>query len=77
MMVKKINGSRSFEDMTEEATLYRMHTRQRNKGKYNLLVKEKGVYTLCYDLCYNLLFFNTIKDVQRKVLSGTESIKTM
>jgi len=78
MTVRRINGSRRFKGYDGRSYFVQdAHTAERNKGKYNLLVKENGSYTLCYDLCYNLLFFDTIKDAQRKVLYGTEFIRTM
>ena len=73
-----VNGSRRFRGNDKKSYFVQdAHKADRHKGKYNLLMKENGVYKLCYDICYNLLFFDTIKDAQREVLYGTEFIMTM
>lgn len=78
MTIKRISGSRRFKGYDGKSYFVQdAHTTERDKGKYNLLVKENDMYTLCYDMSYNLLYFNTIKEAQIYVFCGTEFIRTM
>lgn len=74
----KINGSRQFRENDKKSYLVQdSYKADRHKGKYHLTVKENGVYKLCYDICYHLLYFDSIKDAQREVLYRADFIKTM
>ena len=78
MTIKRISGSRRFKGYDGKSYFVQnAPTTERDKGKYNLFVKENGIYTLCYDMSYNLLYFNTIKEAQGYVFRGTEFIRTM
>lgn len=73
-----INGARRFKGNDGKSYLVQnAHKADICKGKYNLTVKVNGVYKLCYGLAYNLLYFDSIKDAQRKVLHGAELIQTI
>ena len=73
-----INGSRRFRGNDKRSYFVQdAYKAERHKGKYILTVKENGVYKLCYDLLYNVLYFNTIKDAQREVLHAADFIRTM
>lgn len=41
---------------------------QGKKNEYYLTVLENGFYKICYDFCYNVMYFKTIKDAQREIL---------
>lgn len=61
-----INGSRQFKG--NDGRSYMMQnvcSAASDKGKYNLTVKVNGIYKLCYDMFFHLMFFDTIKDAQR------------
>ena len=74
----RINGARQFRGNDKRSYLVQdAYKTDRHKGKYNLTVKVNGVYKLCYDMCYNLLYFNSIKDAQREVLYSADFIRTM
>lgn len=78
MTVKRINGSRRFKGYDNRSYFVQdASTADRNKGKYILTVMENGMYKLCYDIFYNVLYFDTIKDAQRKVLCNEDFIRTM
>lgn len=71
-----VNGSRQFRGNDGKSYLVQdAHKADRNKGKYVLTVKVDGIYKLCYDALYNLLYFNSIKDAQREVLYNAEFIR--
>ena len=73
-----INGSRQFRGNDGKSYMVQdVCSADRNNGRYNLTVKVNGVYKLCYDMFFKLLFFDTIKDAQREVLSSADFIKTM
>ncbi len=73
-----VNGSRRFRGNDKRSYFVQDTNKEdRQKGKYILTVMENGIYKLCYDLFYNVLYFNTIKDAQREVLHGAEFIKTI
>ena len=73
-----VNGARQFRGNDGKSYLVQdAYKADRHKGKYNLTVKVNGIYKLCYDMSYNLLYFNSIKDAQRRVLYGAEFIYTM
>ena len=73
-----INGSRQFRGNDKRSYLVQdAHKADHHKGKYILTVKVNGVYKLCYDIGYNLLYFNSIKDAQREVLYSADFIRTM
>lgn len=73
-----INGSRQFRGNDSRSYMVQNTcSADRNKGKYNLAVKVNGVYKLCYDMVFKLLFFDTIKDAQREVLYSAEFIRTI
>lgn len=64
-------------EMMGKAIWYRMHISQTCIKGYILTVKVNGVYKLCYDMFYKLLYFDTIKDAQREVLYSADFIRTM
>ena len=71
-----INGSRQFRGNDNRSYLVQdTHKADRHKGKYVLTVKVNGIYKLCYDALYNLLYFNSIKDAQREVLYNADFIR--
>ncbi len=73
-----VNGSRRFRGNDKKSYFVQdAYKADRHKGKYNLYLIENGMYKLCYDTFYNVLYFNTIKDAQREVLHGAEFIRTM
>ncbi len=73
-----INGSRQFKGNDGKSYLVQdAYKADRHKGKYNLTVKINGVYKLCYDMFYKLLYFDSIKDAQREVLYNADFIKTL
>lgn len=74
----RINGARQFRGNDGNSYLVQdAHKADTHKGKYILTVKVNGVYKLCYDMFYKLLYFNTIKDAQREVLYSADFIRTM
>ena len=64
-------------EMMGKAIQCRTHKADMHKGKYILTVKVNGIYKLCYDMFYKLLYFDTIKDAQREVLYSADFIRTM
>lgn len=73
-----INGARQFKGNDGKSYIVQNTcSADRNNGKYNLAVKVNGVYKLCYDMFFKLLFFDTIKDAQREVLYSAEFIRTI
>lgn len=73
-----VNGSRRFRGNDKKSYFVQdVCSTDRHKGKYILTVKENGMYKLYCDMFYNVLYFNTIKDAQRKVLYGADFISTM
>ncbi len=73
-----VNGSRRFRGNDKKSYFVQdAYKADRHKGKYNLYLMENGMYKLCCDMFYNVLYFNTIKDAQRKVLYGADFIQTM
>ena len=73
----KVNGSRQFRGNDGKSYLVQdAFKSSRHKGKYNLTVKVDGVYKLCYDALFDLLYFNSIKDAQREVLYNADFIRT-
>lgn len=73
-----VNGSRRFRGNDKKSYFVQdAYKVDRHKGKYNLYLIENGMYKLCYDMFYNVLYFNTIKDAQREVLHGAEFIRTI
>lgn len=73
-----INGSRQFKGNDGKSYLVQdAYKADRHKGKYNLTVKINGVYKLCYDTFYKLLYFDSIKNAQREVLYNADFIKTL
>lgn len=73
-----VNGARQFRGNDGKSYLVQdAHKADRHKGKYNLTVKVNGIYKLCYDLCFDLMYFNTIKDAQRRVLYSADFIRTL
>ena len=72
-----VNGSRQFKGNDGKSYLVQDACKaDRHKGKYVLTVKVNGIYKLCYDALYDLLYFNSIKDAQREVLYNAEFIMT-
>ncbi len=64
-----INGSRQFRG--NDGRSYLVQDAQKadsHNGKYNLTMKVNGRYKLCYDMCYKLLYFDSIKDAKREVV---------
>ena len=73
-----INGSRQFKGNDGRSYMIQNAcSADSDKGKYNLTVKVNGIYKLCYDMFFHLMFFDTIKDAQREVLYSADFIKTM
>lgn len=73
-----INGSRRFRGNDKRSYFVQdAYRADHNKGKYILTVNVNGVYKLCYDIFYNLLYFDSIKDAQREVLYRADFIRTM
>lgn len=73
-----INGARQFKGNDDKSYLVQNTcNHDRNNGKYNLTVKVNGIYKLCYDMGYRLLYFDTIKNAQREVLYSADFIRTM
>ena len=73
-----INGSRQFKGNDGKNYMIRNAcSSDSDKGKYNLAVKINGIYRLCYNMFFQLMFFNTIKDAQREVLYSADFIRTM
>lgn len=76
--VMRINGARQFRGNDGKSYLVmNAPAADRHKGKYILGVKVNGIYKLCYDMLYNLLHFDTIKDAQREVLYSADFIRVM
>lgn len=76
--IMRINGARQFRGNDGQSYLVQdAHKADMHKGKYILTVKVNGMYKLCYDVLYNLLYFNTVKDAQREVLYRADFIRTM
>ena len=73
-----VNGSRQFRGNDGRSYLVQdAHKADSHNGKYNLTVKVNGRYKLCYDMCYKLLYFDSIKDAQREVMYSADFIRTM
>ena len=75
-----VNGSRQFKGNDGKSYLIQNALKadiMKGKGKYILTVKENGSYSPCYDMFYNLLYFNTIKDAQREVLYSSDFLRIM
>ena len=73
-----INGSRQFKGNDGRSYMIQNAcSADSDKGKYNLTVKVNGIYKLCFDMFFHLMFFDTIKDAQREVLYSADFIKTM
>lgn len=76
--IMRINGARQFRGNDGKSYLVQdAHKADMHKGKYILTVKVNGMYKLCYDMFYKLLYFDTIKDAQREVLYSADFIRTM
>lgn len=73
-----VNGARQFRGNDGKSYFVQdIHKADMHKGKYILTVKVNGIYKLCYDMFYKLLYFDTIKDAQREVLYSADFIRTM
>jgi len=73
-----VNGSRQFRGNDGKSYFVQNACKtDSHNGKYNLTVKINGRYKLCYDMCYKLLYFDSIKDAQREVLHCADFIRTM
>ena len=58
----RINGNRRFKGNDGKSYFV-----QGERNKYYLTVLEDGFYKICYDLCYNIKYFKTIKEAQREI----------
>ena len=75
-----INGNRNFKG--NDGRRYRVeNTPKRDidqgRGKYYLKVLENGFYRICCDICFDILYFDTIKAAQREVLYSGGNLFTL
>lgn len=75
-----INGARRFRSNDGKSYLIQDTPKQdivNGKGKYILTVNINGIYKLCFDSRYNVMYFSTIKEAQREVFYGADFIQTI